>query len=183
MLREPGTYCITNFSDLSYQSDISEGLDKVEDLIAAWLQTLPSVGLLIDYRAGVDDADVPAAEMAVNGVSIWSEHGPVHPAPQLYSRLVAKISLALCEYDLHSEGGPSKRARLESMVVCMQASDQAAPVRPQSWSAGVLPELPKRGKSGKRGSQRGGHRGTFPGRGYWLRGGGNSVRGGLFRRG
>jgi hypothetical protein len=173
---------ITNFMDISYHSDISEGLDKVEDLLTAWIHTLPNEGLLIDYRAGVDNGSVPAADMTVGGDSIW-EDDPVHPAPPLYNKLVAEVTTALSDYGFHSEGGLSKRPRLESMVVRRQAPDLSAPARPQSWSAGVFPDPPKRGNGGKRSGLRGGQRGFSRGRAYRQRGGGNVVRGGPFRGG
>jgi hypothetical protein len=42
---------VSNFADPGFLADISDGLWKVEDLLTGWLQSLPVVGMIIDFRA------------------------------------------------------------------------------------------------------------------------------------
>jgi hypothetical protein len=46
---------VANFDDPGFVADISDGLEKVEDLLTGWLQSLPVVGMVIDFRAGTDE--------------------------------------------------------------------------------------------------------------------------------
>jgi hypothetical protein len=60
-----------------------------------------------------------------------------------------------------SRGSSSKRPRLESLVVRTDRAP-ATPARPQSWSAGILPEPGKPGRGGLWGS-RGGPKNSWQG--------------------
>jgi hypothetical protein len=62
---------IKNFPDPGYYDEISASLERVDDLLTAWLQAIPTPSLLIDYRSGTDEPDLPAADLTVGGSPVW----------------------------------------------------------------------------------------------------------------
>jgi hypothetical protein len=165
---------IKNFGERTFQDEMSEDLDKVSDLLTAWLEATDIPSLLVDYRAGTEQPTVPVPDLTVDGQSIWQQSDPVHPNPALYAKLAELIYTSLDELDANVASGAPKRARLESVVVRKKASEVKTNPSKQSWSLGVLPPAGpiqpygSRGRGGLRG-RRGGRRGRF-----WR---GNRVRG------
>jgi hypothetical protein len=75
---------ITNFSDPGYIADISEGLEMVDEMITRWLQSIPTPSMVVDYRAGTDEPDLPLPDLCTGGMSVWQLADPVHATPELY---------------------------------------------------------------------------------------------------
>jgi hypothetical protein len=146
---------VTNFDEPAYVADFSEGLERVEELVTGWLQSLPTTGVTVDFRAGADEPGVHLPDLTADGVSVWNLADPVHPTAALYSNLAAAIVHAMAEYGPEPIGNPSKRPRLDSMVVRKAEKKSAVQMRPQSWSLGILPEPPRPTRGGGRGGQRG----------------------------
>jgi hypothetical protein len=148
---------VTNFDEPAYVADFSEGLERVEELVTGWLQSLPTTGVTVDFRAGADEPGVHLPDLNAGGASVWSPADPVHPTGALYSNLAAAIVDAMAEYGPEPFGNRNKRPRLDSMVVRKAEKKSAVQMRPQSWSLGILPEPPGpnrgRGRGGLRGSQ------------------------------
>jgi hypothetical protein len=107
---------ITNFVDPDFQKITAE-IEKVSDMLTAWLQSGPAPGLLVDFRAATDAPDVGLADLTVDSQSIWQPQDPVHPTQALYARLAESIYASLVELDTPNTGGAPKRPRLESIVV------------------------------------------------------------------
>jgi hypothetical protein len=107
---------ITNFVDPDFQ-EITAEIEKVSDMLTAWLQSGPAPGLLVDFRAATDAPDVGLADLTVDSQSIWQPQDPVHPTQALYARLAESIYASLVELDTPNTGGAPKRPRLESIVV------------------------------------------------------------------
>jgi hypothetical protein len=63
---------ITNFSDPRYITDISEGLEMVDEMITGWLQSIPTPSMVVDYRAGADEPDLPLLDLSTNKRKICS---------------------------------------------------------------------------------------------------------------
>jgi hypothetical protein len=147
---------ITNFDDSSYVAEISDGLERVEEMVAGWLQTLPNTGLTVDFRAGTDEPGCQLPDLTAGGDSIWDLADPVHPVSALYNSLAAAIAAAMADFGQDpAESGCSKRPRLDSMVVRKAASKTASQMRPQSWSLGILPDPPRPNRGGGQSSHRG----------------------------
>jgi hypothetical protein len=141
---------VTNFGEPAYVAEFSEGLERVEELVTGWLQSLPTTGLTVDFRAGTDEPGGHLPDLTAGGVSVWNLADPVHPMAALYSNLAAAIVHAMAEFGPELIGNRSKRPRLDSMVV-----RKAVQMRPQSWSLGILPDPPRPNRGGGRGGQRG----------------------------
>jgi hypothetical protein len=158
---------VSNFADPGFLADISDGLEKAEELLTGWLQSLPVVGMIIDFRAGTDEPGADLPYLTTSGDSVWQASDPVHPSASLYSSLAEEIRAALAEYDVSEagQGGCSKRPRLESMVVRKAGKSNDAPARPQSWSLGILPDQQRLSRGGQQGGNRGGRGHTGRGRG------------------
>jgi hypothetical protein len=173
---------ITNFSENGFQTEISEELEKVDDLLTAWLQTAQVPSLLVNYRSGTDDPEADVLELSVGGTCIWQAADPVHAIPQLYQKLAEAICSSLDDLDVPAISGQAKRPRLESLVVrsVPKVFSQKKPASaPQSWSAGHLPANISRGRARGRGAApRGarGQRGWYRGNGFWRGGGGRGGR-------
>jgi hypothetical protein len=159
---------VKNFSDPGYYDEISASLERVDDLLTAWLQAIPVPSLLIDYRSGTDEPDLPVTDLTVGGSPVWQPGDPVHASQRLYSKVAEAICGSLDKLGVPDPAGAAKRPRLKSIVVWQQQSARKGlkPVTPQSWSAGTLPAPPKRGSQG----------GRFRGNRGWPRGY-NSWRG------
>jgi hypothetical protein len=157
---------VKNFGERAFQEELSEDLEKVGDLLTAWLEATDTPSLLVDYRAGADQPAMPVPDLTVDDQSIWHAADPVHPTPALYAKLSESIFSSLDELDA-SRGAAPKRARLESVVVRKASSDVRNNPSKQSWSVGVLPApsaqpansrgrlSSMRGRGGGRGGRRG----------------------------
>jgi hypothetical protein len=84
---------ITNFDDSSYVAEISDGLERVEELVTGWLQTLPNTGLTVDFRAGTDESGCQLPDQTAGSDSIWDLADPVHPMAALYNSLASAFLL------------------------------------------------------------------------------------------
>jgi hypothetical protein len=176
MPRYVGTKCcdaadhVTNFADPNYADDISAALERVDEILTAWLQAQPNTSLLVDYRSGTDEPEVSLHDLTVDGVPVWGVDDPVHATPQLYWKLAGAVGAALDELGMAASGQP-KRPRLESLVVrpAEKGGVGKKPAVPQSWSAGILPQNQQRGGGG--------------GRRGWPRNWRGCGRGGCFWRG
>jgi hypothetical protein len=69
---------VANFDDPGFVADIPDGLEKVEDLLTGWLQSLPVVGMVIDFRAGTDEPGAAFPDLTTSGENIWQASDPVH---------------------------------------------------------------------------------------------------------
>jgi hypothetical protein len=168
-----------NFSDPGYITDISEGLEMVDELITGWLQSIPTPSMVVDYRAGTDEPDLPLPDLCTSGMSVWQLADPVHAAPELYARLAQAVVNALDDLGMAVSCGHTKQPRLDSLVVKREISSPPAGARPQSWSACKLPAPPPNvGGEGSRAQVEGGPGGRG-GRGN--RGGQNAGRGSFWR--
>jgi hypothetical protein len=166
---------ITNFSEPTYANEISASLERVDELLTAWLQAQPNISILMDYRTGTDEPEAEPRDLMVDGMLVWGADDPVHAAAPLYWKLAEAIATALEDMGPAVSGLP-KRPRLESLVVRPVSRGSAAtkPVAPQSWSAGILRQNPQRGGgSGRRGWPRN-RRGWGRGGRFWR---GTGVRG------
>jgi hypothetical protein len=175
---EPGH--LSNFADPDYFSDLAADLDKVEDLMKAWVQAQHMPGLLLAAHSVVDEPAALLTEMAVGGQPLWADADPVHACKGYYSAMTAAIATAIEEHGFMA-GESIKRARLESVVVRSENSDTGPQsIRPQSWSSGTLQSRKRRGnggqgRGGSAGPSRGQHRGWK--RGFQRGGGGWRSRG------
>jgi hypothetical protein len=144
----------------------------VEEVLHGWLQAMERPATLLHYRSVVDVPDAPLPDLKPDGCAIWPADDNVHCIPALYAAIAQAIIGAAS--DLNEQlGQPTKRQRLESVVVRSAREHnllKERPQRPPGWSSGVLPDQPKRG----RGAQGGRH---FRGR-PWPRGGRGFFRGG-----
>jgi hypothetical protein len=161
---------ITNFGDPDFQ-EVPAEIEKVSDLLTAWLQAGQAPGLLVDFRAATDIPDARLADLTVGGQSIWMQHDPVHPAPALYSRLAELIYASLDELDAVNVGGAPKQQRLESIVVKKSGNTGHKIVSRQSWSAGILPANSSKPGTAGRGRGRGAGPSGWPRRGRGWGGG------------
>jgi hypothetical protein len=175
---------VRNIADPDYISDLENGLESIEDLALAWVQSINERSVVFNFRSCTDDPEDPLPDLQVGGRPLWSAADPVHGIPELYSLASSAIMSAIeTDTELENEDGQpaQKRQRLESVIV-----RRAGKSRPRgrgttaSWSTGTLP--PTRGKGGKGAKGRGrAMRGRFM-RGAW-RGGHwppRSHRGGLY---
>jgi hypothetical protein len=160
---------ITNFGDPDFQ-EIPAEIEKVSDLLTAWLQSGPAPGLLVDFRATTDAPDVGLADLTVDRQSIWQPQDPVYPTQAL------SIYELLDELDAANAGGAPKRPRLESIVVKKSGIAAYKIVSRRSWSAGILPANDSKSGSGNGGRGRGNSPSGWPRRGSGWRG----SRGGRF---
>jgi hypothetical protein len=169
---------ITNFGDPDFQ-EVAAELEKVSDLLTAWLQSGQAPGLVVDFRAATDNPEAGMVDLTIDGQSIWMQQDPVHPIPALYARLAESIFASLDELDAANVCGAPKRPRLESIVVKKTGSTGSKIVSRQSWSAGILPaDSSKSGPTG-RGRGRGAGQSGWPRRGRgWS--GSRGGRGGRF---
>jgi hypothetical protein len=182
---------VSNFKDPSFESDLNSDMEMVEDLLTGWLQSFCNNGAIIHFRTSADNPEVPLNELTVNGSAMWPSDDPVHCTEATYRALTMATVAAIEELSAGNGGGSDetepapKRSRLESVVVMRenaQSSKQAAAPAPQSWSSGVLPSRPARGRGGSNG--RGGQSGAnaWPrARDFYQYGGRRFSRGG--RRG
>jgi hypothetical protein len=155
---------VKNFGERTFQDEMAEDLDKVSDLLTAWLEATDTPSLLVDYRAGTEQPTKPVPDLTVAGQSIWQQADPVHPTSALY-KLAELIYTSLDELDASVASSAPKRARLESVVVRKKTSEVKNNPSKQSWSLGILPPsgpLPdgSRGRGGMRG-RRDSRRGRF----------------------
>jgi hypothetical protein len=153
---------IKNFAEKGFQDELVDDLDKVSDLLTAWMEARDVPSLLVDYRAAADTPSAPVRKLTVDGQSIWQPADPVHPIPALYAKLAEAIFSGLEELEVTAVGGAPKQARLESIVVRKAPNPGKSTVCKQSWSLGVLPvakkdpSLAARGRGVPRGRGRGG---------------------------
>jgi hypothetical protein len=140
-----------NFADKGFQEELVDDLDKVSDLLTAWLEARDVPSLLVDYRAAAITPTAPLRELTVDGQSIWQPADPVHPVPALYAKLAEAIFSGLEELEVTSTAGAPKRARLESIVVRKATNPGTGSICKQSWSLGVLPAAKKEHSSAARG--------------------------------
>jgi lysophospholipase L1-like esterase len=161
---------ITNFGDPDFQ-EVAAEIEKVSDLLTAWLQAGQAPGLLVDFRASTDIPDAGLVDLTIDGQSIWMQQDPVHPAPALYSRLAESIYASLDELDAANVGGAPKRPRLESIVVKKSGNTGNKIVSRQSWSAGILPANSSKPGPAGRGRGRGAGQSGWPRRGRGWGGG------------
>jgi hypothetical protein len=89
---------ITNCDDSAFVAEISDGLERVEELVTGWLQTLPNTGLTEDFRAGTDEPGCQLPDQTAGGDSIWNLADPVHPVAALYNSLAAAIAAAMSDF-------------------------------------------------------------------------------------
>jgi hypothetical protein len=130
---------VKNFGERTFQEEMAEDLDKVADLLTAWLEATDTPSLLVDYRAGTEQPTLPVPDLTVDGQSIWQQMDPVHPTAALYAKLAELIFASLDELDAAAAGNAPKCARLESVVVRKVASVVNNNPSKQSWSLGILP--------------------------------------------
>jgi hypothetical protein len=164
---------IANFGDADYTHDISDELRGIDSMLEATVASLPGPATVLSY---IQCADDPAADLhllSLDGEPLWGAADSVRGSPALYSAMVKMVQSSADELGFDSGPGPSKRARLESIVARQNkssASQEQAPSSKQSWSTGTLPAKAKRA------------RGAFCGRagiaygGRPWRGGGGSWR-------
>jgi lysophospholipase L1-like esterase len=103
---------VKNFADQDFQ-DMQAELDKVSDLITAWLQAGTSPSLVMDYSVVADVPEAPVPELVIDGQSIWQEADPVHPTATFYAKLSEAIFSALEDLEAAPSESAPKRARLE----------------------------------------------------------------------
>jgi hypothetical protein len=130
---------VQNFGEKGFQDEIAEDLDKVSDLLTAWLEARVVPCLLVDYRAATDAPSVPVCDLAIDEMSIWQPSDPVHPTPALYAKLAESIFSGLEDLEVTSAGSAPKRAGLESVVVRKSEKRGKSAISKQSWSLGILP--------------------------------------------
>jgi hypothetical protein len=135
---------VKNFADPDFQ-DIQLELEKVSDLITAWLQAGTTPSLVVEYRVVADAPEAPAPELTIDSQSIWQEVDPVHPTAAFYAKLSEAIFSALDDLEAAPSGSAPKRAWLESIVVKKAANQTTNPANCHSWSAGILPSPTPRG--------------------------------------
>jgi hypothetical protein len=82
---------IQNFGEKGFQDEIVEDLEKVSNLLTAWLEARVVPSLLVDYRAATDAPSAPVCDLAIDEISIWQPGDPVHPTPALYAKLAESI--------------------------------------------------------------------------------------------
>jgi hypothetical protein len=137
---------VTNFADPNYADNISAALERVDELLTAWLQAQPNISLLVDYRSGTDEPEANLHDLTVDGVLVLGVDDPVHAIPQLYWKLAEAVGAALDELGMAASGQP-KRPCLESLVVrpAEKGSAVKKPAAPQSWPVGILPQNQQKG--------------------------------------
>jgi hypothetical protein len=171
---------ITNFSENGFQIEISEELEKVDDLLTAWLQAAQVPSMLVNFRSGADDPEADLLELSNGGSCIWQGGDPVHPIPQLYQKMAEAICSSLDDLEVPAAAGQAKGPRLESLVVrsTPKLVNQNKPAAaPQCWSAGHLPASSSRGRARGRGAASRGQRGWYRGNRFWRGGGCRGGRG------
>jgi hypothetical protein len=129
---------VKNFTDPDFQ-DMQAELEKVSDLITAWLQAGTSPSLVVDYRVVADVPEAPVPDLVIDGQSIWQEADPIHPTATFYAKLSEEIFSALEDLEAAPSESAPKRARLESIVVKKATKTTTNPANRQSWSACILP--------------------------------------------
>jgi hypothetical protein len=122
---------------------------------------------------------------------MWPPDDPVHCTEATYRALTMATVAAIEELTAGNAGDSDepepalKRSPLESVVVMRenaQGSKKAAAPAPQSWSSGVLPSRPARGRGGSNGRGRPtGANGWPRARGFYQYGGRRFSRGGCGR--
>jgi hypothetical protein len=61
---------VQNFGEKGFQEEIVEDLEKVSDLLTAWLEARGVPSLLVDYRAATDTPSAPVCDLAIDEMSI-----------------------------------------------------------------------------------------------------------------
>jgi hypothetical protein len=130
---------VKNFGERNFHDEMAEDIEKVGDLLTAWLEATDTLSLLVDYRAGAEQLTLPVRDLTVDGRSIWQSSDPVHPTSALYAKLAESIFASLDELDATIKSAAPKRACLESVVVRKAGSVVNNNPSKQSWSVGILP--------------------------------------------
>jgi hypothetical protein len=165
-------------TDPDYIIDMEHGIEMLEDLLIGWVQGINEV---FNFRSCTDNPEDQLPNLQINGRLIWPDEDPVHVVPELYREATTTITAAIAggnDGDEHLDQGPSKRPRLESVVVrrAGETGQSRGRPAPASWSTGTLP--PPRGRGGNgRGRAK---RGRFFRRGWR---GGRWAHGGPKKRG
>jgi hypothetical protein len=176
---------IQNFSGNDFFSDINQNSDEVEELISGWAQSINSRSEVLNFRMVADDPEQELPDLTVHGVQMWAPGDPVHGSGSYYREMATLVSETIRStvYDDGESLPPSKRLRLESVIVKREGESKRVRKSSASWSTGKLPPLRGRGGPvrGPRGSRPFSHRGRFQrGRAHW-RGNGGSYRAGRGR--
>jgi hypothetical protein len=176
---------IQNFSGNDFFSDINQNSDEVEELISGWAQSINSRSEVLNFRMVADDPEQELPDLTVHGVQMWAPGDPVHGSGSYYQEMATLVSETIRStvYDDGESLPPSKRLRLESVIVKREGESKRVSKSSASWSTGKLPPL--RGRGGPARGPRGGrpfsHRGRFQrGRAHW-RGNGGPYRAGRGR--
>jgi hypothetical protein len=114
----------------------------LEEILISWAQEINPRSKIFHFRTAVDDADLALDELTVNRAPLWRDGEPVHCCDDFYQLAAEAIASSIGEGGEESAAGPpSKRPRLESVIVKRIGSDRALkPKKPTaSWSTGTLP--------------------------------------------
>jgi hypothetical protein len=162
---------IVNFGEAEYLRDISDELRGIDCMLDAIVAGLPGPAVVLNYNQCADDPAADLHLLSLDGEPLWAAGDGVHGSTALYSAMAKLIQSTVDELGFDSGPGPTKRARLESIVVRQDKSsaNEPAPSSKQSWSAGTLPAKAKRGRGAFRARANSAYRGR-----PWR--GGNSRR-------
>jgi hypothetical protein len=152
---------IVNFGEAEYTSDISDELRGIDGMLDAIASSLPGPAVVLNYSQCADDPAADLHSLSLDGEPLWAAGDGVHGNSALYSAMAKLVQSTVDELGFDNGPGPSKRARLESIVVRQDknSANEPAPSSKQSWSAGRLPAKVKRGRGAFRARADGAYRG------------------------